>query len=146
MIYRTKAEASFQPRRGTSVTELAFVLPVVLVFVLGAIDFAQVMFAYGTVSEAARAGARYAIAHGAAASLPSGPTANDANVEAVVKYYAFGLGSSNVAVASTWTLGSNAIGSPVNVTATYNCKLSIGRLVGLSNFSVKGSSTMMVTH
>ena len=133
-------------RQGTSVTELALVLPVVLAFVLGAIDFAQVMFAYGTVSEAARAGARYAISHGASSSLPSGPTANDANVQAVVKYYAFGLGSSNVSVTSTWSLGSNDIGSPVNVTASYTCRLSVGRLVGMSNFSVNGSSTMMVTH
>ena len=44
----------------------------------------------------------------------------------MVKFYAFGLGSSNVSVTSTWTLGSNAIGSPVNVTASYTCKLSVG--------------------
>ncbi|CAN5165370.1 hypothetical protein BH10PLA2_BH10PLA2_14410 [soil metagenome] len=146
MMQRLQTRVRSRHRSGTSVTELAFVLPVVLAFVLGAIDFAQVMFAYGTVSEAARAGARYAIAHGTASSLPAGPTANDANVQAIVQYYSFGLGNSNVAVTSTWSLGSNTIGSPVNVTATYNCKLSISRLFGFSNFSVKGSSTMMVTH
>jgi Flp pilus assembly protein TadG len=146
MMYRPKARMHSRRRRGTSVTELAMVLPVVLVFVFGAIDFAQVMFAYGTVSDAARAGARYAIAHGAASSQPAGPTANDANVAAVVQFYAFGLGSSNVTATSTWTLGTNAIGSPVNVTASYTCKLTVGRLVGLSNFSVKGSSTMMIAH
>ena len=146
MMYRPTAQVMPSRRRGTSVTELAVVLPVVLVFVLGAIDFAQVMFAYGTVSEAARAGARYAISHGANSSLPAGPTANDANVQAVAKFYAFGLGSSNVTVTSTWGLSSNAIGSPVNVTASYTCRLSVGRLVGLSNFNVTGSSTMMVAH
>ena len=146
MMHRPQVRVMPAHRQGTSVTELALVLPVVLVFVLGAIDFAQVMFAYGTVSEAARAGARYAISHGASSSLPAGPTANDANVQAIAKYYAFGLGSSNVTVTSTWSLGTNAIGSPVNVTASYTCNLSVGRLVGLSNFSVKGSSTMMVTH
>jgi Flp pilus assembly protein TadG len=146
MMYRPTAKVRSLRRRGTSVTELAVVLPVVLVFVLGAIDFAQVMFAYGTVSEAARAGARYAISHGGASSLPSGPTANDANVQAVVRYYAFGLGSSNVTVTSTWGLANNSIGSPVNVTASYTCQLSVGRLVGMSNFSVKGSSTMMIAH
>jgi hypothetical protein len=86
MMYRRQDTGRSQRRRGTSVTELALVLPVVLVFVLGAIDFAQVMFAYGTVSEAARAGARYAIAHGSASSLPAGPTANDANVQAVAQW------------------------------------------------------------
>jgi Flp pilus assembly protein TadG len=146
MMYRRQGTGHSPRRRGTSVTELALVLPVVLVFVLGAIDFAQVMFAYGTVSEAARAGARYAIAHGAASSLPAGPTANDANVQAVAQFYAFGLGTSNVTVASTWSMGTNAIGSPVNVTATYTCRLSVGRLVGMSNFTVRGSSTMMVAH
>ena len=146
MMYRPTIKVIPSRRRGTSVTELAVVLPVVLVFVLGAIDFAQVMFAYGTVSEAARAGARYAITHGANSSQMAGPTANDANVQAVAKFYAFGLGSSNVTVTSTWSLGTNAIGSPVNVTTSYTCRLSVGRLVGMSNFTVRGSSTMMVAH
>ncbi len=146
MLYRPTTRVRSPRRRGTSVTELAVVLPVVLLFVMGAIDFAQVMFAYGTVSEAARAGARYAISHGAASSLPAGPTANDANVQAIVQYYSFGLGSSNVTVTSTWGLNTNAIGSPVNVTASYTCQLSVGRLIGLSNFNVKGSSTMMIAH
>lgn len=146
MMYQPAVAARSSRRSGTSVTELAVVLPVVLVFVFGAIDFAQVMFAYGTVSEAARAGARYAIAHGAASSLPAGPNADDANVQAVVRYYAFGLKGSNVTVNSTWSLGTNAIGSPVNVTASYPCQLSVGRLVGMNNITVKGSSTMMVAH
>jgi Flp pilus assembly protein TadG len=146
MRYRPTALLKASRRRGTSVTELAVVLPIVLVFVFGSIDFARVMFAYGTVSEAARAGARYAIAHGATSSLAAGPSANDANVQAVVQYYAFGLGGSNVTVTSTWGLGTNVIGSPVNVTASYTCQLSVGRLIGLSNFNVKGSSTMMIAH
>jgi Flp pilus assembly protein TadG len=146
MMYQLPGQAGPKLRRGTSVTELAVVLPIVLVFVFGAIDFAQVMFAYSTVSEAARAGARYAIVHGAASSLPAGPTANDANVQAVARFYAFGLNSSNVTVTSTWSLSTNAVGSPVNVTASYPCQLSVGRLVGMSTITVKGSSTMMVAH
>jgi Flp pilus assembly protein TadG len=133
-------------RRGTSVTELALVLPVVLMFVLGAIDFAQVMYAYGTVSEAARAGARFAIAHGSAASLTTGPTANDSNVAAVVKYYAFALNQSNLTVTSTWGQGLNSSGSPVTVTATYTCYLSVGKLIGISSINVNGSTTMLIAH
>jgi Flp pilus assembly protein TadG len=78
--------------------ELAMVLPIVLVFILGSIDFAEAMYAYGTVSEAARTGARYAMVHGSMASSPVGPAANDATVESVVRSNALALNPSALTV------------------------------------------------
>src|SRR5689334_18701426 len=89
-------------RRGTTVTELAFILPVVLVLILGSIDFGQVMYAYGTVSEAARAGGRYAMVHGSRSASPVGPTANDSTVATIVKNNAPALNQAQLTITSTW--------------------------------------------
>jgi Flp pilus assembly protein TadG len=126
--------------------ELALILPVFLVFILGIIDFAQIMYAYGTVSEAARVGARYAMVNGSRAASPVGPTANDANVASVVKQYAPALDPSRLTITSSWGSGNNQANSPVTVTVTYSCQLTVGHLVGLGNFSVQGSTTMLITH
>jgi hypothetical protein len=106
----------------------------------------MLVYAYSTVSEAARAGARYAIVHGSASSSPSGPTANDANVASAVQSYAPGLNTANLSVTSTWPSGSNDPTRSVTVTATYNYQLMVGRLFGVGNVQVSGTSTMLITH
>src|SRR5260370_5393971 len=118
-------------RRATTVPELAMVLPIVLVFVLGALDFAQVMYAYGTVSEAARMGARYAIVNGSNSVSPVGPVANDSTVAGVVQNAALALNPTYLTVTSSWGAASNAAPNPVTVTASYTCNLSVAGLVGL---------------
>jgi Flp pilus assembly protein TadG len=125
---------------------MAFVLPVILLLILATIDLAQVVYAYGTVSEASRTGARYAIVHGSMSSSPVGPTANDATVAGVVKNNARLLDTTRMTVTSTWGQGSNAATNPVTVTATYQCPLSVARMVGYSSITVTGTTTMRITH
>lgn len=48
-------------RRGQSLVEFALLLPVLLVILLGLLDFGRAVFAYNAVSEAARNGSRVAI-------------------------------------------------------------------------------------
>jgi Flp pilus assembly protein TadG len=134
-------------RRATTVPELAMVLPIVLVFLFGTLDFAQVMYAYGTVSEAARVGARYAMVHGYNSAAPVGPTANDATVASTVQTAALALNASQLTITSSWGAGDNAAGSPVTVTASYKVYLSVAGLVGLgSSVTVSGTTTMLITH
>jgi len=125
---------------------MALVLPAVLLFVLGVMDFALVIYAYGTVSEAARVGARYAIVHGSASTHAVGPTANDSTVQTQVQGAAVALNTANLTVTSSWPDGSNDANCHVTVTATYACPLSVGSLVGLSTVTVSGTSTMLITH
>jgi len=127
------------------VTELAVVLPVILLIVLGIIDFAQIMYAYGTVSEASRVGARYAIVHGSASGAPVGPTPNDTTVQSQVQAAALALNTSNLTVTSNWGEAANDLNCPVTVTATYRCPLTAGRIIGL-NVTVSGTTTMIITH
>lgn len=135
-----------RPRRGAATVELAIVLPVVLVFLLGCLDFAQVLYAYGTVSEAARCGARYAIVHGSSSSSPVGPSANDATVAGVVKNNACALDTTRLTVTSSWPDGTNDPTSRVTVTATYQCQLSVAKLVNLGTITVTGTTTMLIAH
>lgn len=48
-------------RRGQSMVELALVLPILLLIVLGLIEFGRAFFIYTVVSNAAREGARFGI-------------------------------------------------------------------------------------
>ncbi len=133
-------------RRGTYVVELAAILPFTLLLLLGIIDFALIMYSYGTVSEAARAGARYAIVHGSRATSPAGPTGNDATVESVVRANALALAASQLTVTSSWSTGHNDPTCPVTVTVSYTYHPFIGRLMGLHNLTINGSTTMTITH
>jgi TadE-like protein len=49
------------PRRGQALVEFALALPVLLVIFMGLFDFGRAVFAYNSVSNAAREGARVAI-------------------------------------------------------------------------------------
>lgn len=133
-------------RRGATAVELAFAFPVILLFVLGIIEFGWAVYAYSTVCDAARAGARYAMVHGSMASSPVGPAANNGTVASTVLANAPALDPAKLSVTSTWSAGSNEAGCPVTVTATYNCQLIVGQLVGFGSFNVTGTSTMSITH
>jgi Flp pilus assembly protein TadG len=145
-LRKTLARRGHQSRRATYVLELAAILPFILVLLLGLIDFALIIYAYDAVSEAARAGARYAIVHGSRALSPAGPTANDATVESVVRANALALAASQLTVTSSWSTGHNDATCPVTVTATYKYQPFIGRLMGLKSVTLNGSTTMTITH
>jgi Flp pilus assembly protein TadG len=133
-------------RHGAASVELAFILPVVLVLILGTIDFAIIMYAYGTVSESARSGARYAIVHGSMAASPVGPGANDTTVANIVKANTPALDPANLTIASTWGSGSNTAGSPVSVNVSYNCPTFMLKVLGFNTIKVTGTTTMTIAH
>jgi Flp pilus assembly protein TadG len=135
-----------QRRGGAAVVEMAFVLPVLLIFLVATMDLGLIVYAYGMVAEASRTGARYAIVHGKNSSSPVGPTANDTTVATVVKNNAVGLNTSQITVTSSWGTGSNVANSPVTVTVSYQVQLATGRLVGLNSLTVQSSTTMLITH
>jgi Flp pilus assembly protein TadG len=59
MVSRTRSRASGL-RRGAAAVELALLLPVLLMFLLGAIDWSRLFYHYMTISNCARNGALWA--------------------------------------------------------------------------------------
>ena len=105
--------------RGQSLVEFALMVPILLLLLVGLIDFARGLQSYQALGNAVREAAREASVHGSGSSSQWGPAADDANVTAAVRTRAVGLVASDVAATSTWPTGNNARGSEVVVGATY---------------------------
>lgn len=61
--------------RGNTLTEFAFVLPLLLMMIFGVVDFGRALYAYHFVSDSAREATRWASVRGQAClSLPAQPT------------------------------------------------------------------------
>jgi Flp pilus assembly protein TadG len=124
---------------------MALVLPVVVIVLMALLEFSRLVYAYGTVSEAARAAARYAIVHGARATTPVGPAANNATLATVAMNNAPALDIGQLTVTSSWGYGSNDANCPVTVTVTYNYLPLFGQLLS-APITLTGSTTMLITH
>jgi Flp pilus assembly protein TadG len=114
--------------RGQSMAEFAIVLPILVVFLFGIIQFGILFNNYVTLTDAVRAGARVA----AVARQDSDPTGE---ATAMVRSSAANLDQSNldVAVSSDWQSGDD-----VTVTATYPYSISLlGWVVSSGSLSSK---------
>lgn len=118
---------------GQSLVEFALTVPILLLLMIGAIDVGRAFQAYTSLGNAVREAARDAAVHGADASSPWGPTANDANVTTAVRGRIAGIRTQDVAVTSSWPGGSNAQGQEVIVSATYTFRpIALAFLGGVS--------------
>jgi Flp pilus assembly protein TadG len=135
-----------QAESGQALVEFSLTIIVFMVLVLAVVDVGRAVWNYNTLASATREGTRFAIVHGSNASTPSGPSSNDAKVNAAVAKYASGLNSANLTTTSTWLDGSNAAGSRVKVTTTYKFSSIFSSLLGISPFTMTSSSTMTITN
>ncbi|MHB8514123.1 MAG: TadE/TadG family type IV pilus assembly protein [Dehalococcoidia bacterium] len=131
---------------GQSLVEFALMAPLFMLLVLATIDGARAVFAYNTIANAAREGARYGIVHGAASSSPIGPGANETGIVTYVGQFTRSFPAQDVAVTPTWPQGSNADGSPVAVQVTYQYRPLFGGLIGIGPMTLQASSTMVIVH
>jgi Flp pilus assembly protein TadG len=61
--------------RGQALIEMALILPLLLLLIVNVVNFGSMMYAWITVSNAARAGAQYLVTAGAVIGSPSPPSA-----------------------------------------------------------------------
>ena len=113
-------------QRGAVMVEVTLVIQLLLMVTFGIVEVGRLMLAYTTLSNAARAGARYAIVHGSyrtgsGIDGPSGP-GNTANVATVVHGLttAAGLPAGSVIITDTvaapmYPDGTNTVGSSAGV-------------------------------
>lgn len=114
--------------RGTTLIEFALVALLCCLLLLAFVEFGRMILVYTTVANSARTGARYAITHGGTRNAgatgmdaPCGPGNNPPNVVTVVKNFASAglLDTSRLTINVTYTSGSNAPGSKVDVKVVY---------------------------
>ena len=112
--------------RGQSLVEFALCSLLVVALMLGVIEFGRMVLAYTTISNAARIGVRFAMAHG------SDNLASTSTIQGVVNNYlgAAAIDTSSATVTINYpgyrTLacasGGTSPGCPVSVTVTYPYK------------------------
>lgn len=161
--------------RGQGLAEFALVLPVFILLVLGVVDVGRVIWATTSLNSAAREGARFAIVHGGTASdpCPVGPKGPDSNPDpsdtclypSPSKQYIYDAaasaalaGGSNIVVTACYSpdpdhlctgnadTGDNRRGALVTVTVTSEVHLVTPAFLGMTSFTVSGTSTMVVNH
>jgi len=124
-----------QPR-GQSLVEVALTFPILVMLLLGLLDFGRAYYALVTLNDAAAEGAAYAATHqnGAAVGL---------RVQAAEATSLVPMDEVAIEVSS----GPYAIGSGVTVTATYQMPIYtpfVNALVGSDSLTLRGSATQPV--
>jgi hypothetical protein len=161
--------------RGQGLVEFALVLPLFLFLVFGTIDLGRGVWAMDAASHAASEAARFAIVHGGTGTDPSlchvgpvpagttfSPTATCPNpspsiqmIVDVAKASAI-AGGGNVNVDVCYGVGcsgntditgaTNKRGTPVTVKVTIGVTIFTGALLGVKNFDVSSTATMVVNN
>jgi len=156
--------------RGQALVEFALVIPLFLAIVFGIVDLGRGVWAADTAAHAASEAARFAIVHGGSANdpCPVGPLAPtwvgplgtcphpSPSIQSIIDT------ATNAAIASgavptvtacygtgcsgNTSTGTNARGTPVTVKVTIHVTLFTGALLGVSNFDVSSTATMVVNN
>jgi Flp pilus assembly protein TadG len=162
--------------RAQALVEFAVVIPVFLFLLMGIVDFGRVIWATTSLASAAREATRFAIVRGGSVTdaCPVGPMGPDSPTVAAssscpypapskqsiinTAVGAATAGGSNLTVAVCYAdpatgtcsgdtdTGTNARGQTVTVVVTSSINLITPAILGVSSFSISGSSTMTVNH
>lgn len=128
----------FRSERGSTMVEGALCLMVFLMMIFGIMDFGRAVFAYNSISWAAREGARYAMVRGSS----SGHQATATDVKNYVLSRTVGMVSSDIGVSTTWNPDASA-GSTVSVAVTYSFT-PFGPYMPAGPLSLKSTSKMVI--
>lgn len=157
---------------GSSLVEMAMALSLLLVLVLGVIQFSYGMYAMNTVSDAAREGARWAMVRGLTSCSNTPGLSKCKATPTDIQNYVLGLGfpglkAANMTVSTTWlsatastptvwvacgtTDACKARGNQVQVSVTYAFPLNLPSMdkwkivFRPSTLNLSSSSTMVVS-
>ena len=142
-------------RSGAVMVEMAIILSVYLLLILGTFDLGIATYRYNTISQAARQGARQAIVHGKLAPPAMaawGPgtyngTANDGSVFAqAVTPMLVGFQLNNVTIRVEWLDGGNDIQQRVRYTVTTTYRPILTTVFSSTGYTQSAASTMPIAH
>ena len=117
--------------RGQTLLEYAVVMLTVLTAIFGVFETGRLILAYTTLAEAVRAGARYAIVHGADCSGACVPSNGQATAQNVAASGGITLDTYGVSYIYPAAAGTPVPGTLLTVTATYTF-VPVTPLVALS--------------
>jgi Flp pilus assembly protein TadG len=128
---------------GVALVEFALVLPVLLLLVLGMLDFGKAFSYWIDETHLANEGARWAVVN----KYPSGATLQEyIKQQATTPELRNGGASvpSGIQICVSFPSGSAKVGDPVHVTAsaTYTWLSFLGSRLGIAQTTITGSSTM----
>ena len=143
-------------RRGATLLEAAFAVPVVLTLALGALDLGAAIARQNTLSYAARQLTRQAITHGSLAPSPVGtwgpatygPAPGDAAdpIPQSLRQYLPGVDPSQVTLTVAWPDGSNEPGNRVTVTLSCPYRPMTTFVFGNPTWTLAATSTRTIAH
>lgn len=132
MKKRIKLEAAAP---GQSLVEMALLLPILLLLMVGMLDLGRAFYAYITITNAAREGARYAASH---------PTDDSSSIAAAVAEAAssgYTISSSNVSLNSGHSIQP---GDPITVTVSVNYSLLSSYVIKSGSIPLSASTSMAI--
>ncbi len=135
-------EKTTHPERGANLVEMALVLPLLMLLLIGVVDIGRAFNHYIVITNAAREGARRA----SRTPIYLGELAVDA-IEAAVRQEAANSGvdlSSDNAIITIGASQGLSGGNPISVTVHYTFTTIIGGLTGLPEFSMRNSTEMVI--
>ena len=124
-------------RRGQAVVELALILPILMLILMGIVEFGRIFMAHQTIANAAREGARTAVL----------PTSTMSDVSATISAYmtAAGLtGSTNTTATNVGASGTG--GDPTSVTVSYDLPILTGTIIPVFGPSISLARTTVMRH
>ncbi len=138
MVFPNRSSNRGGRRRGGAATELAVLLPVLVLVLIGAIDFCRLFFHYTTITNAARIGALWA-------SDPLAPNQSPyATVQDAALADANNLNPALTAANVTSTTGTDGQGNATVSVTVQNQFNRISTYMGFSNVNLSRQVTMRV--
>lgn len=122
---------SLRNEKGQALVEFAIILPILLILVMGIVQFGMVLNAYMTIENAAREGARRGIVGGSDKEIKNLIIATSPNLEA-----------KNMTLIISPSEGSRKSGDTLNVKIIYDYKLTIPIISNLFNKVIELRSDM----
>ena len=142
---------------GSTQIEFALITVLLVMVLLGLVEMSRMVLAYNAIADAAKAGARYAMVHGAdrIGSGIDGPSSatSYSQIQTVAQNYAAAglLNSSNVTVSvsypnHTGSVPGNYPGDPVDVTVSYTYSPLIGYFSSILNKTLSSTSEAIIAY
>jgi len=132
-MWETKHSGQGLGKNGQSLLETAFLLPVLLLILAGALDLGRVFNAYIVLTNAAREGARYGTLH------PTDLTG--IRYWAKIEAQSGGITLQDAAITITTT---GAPGTPIQVDIDYELPVIMTGILGITTVPIQGSIQMPV--